>query len=457
MDYLPIFLDLKQKNCLVIGGGDIAFRKSKLLLRAGAIVECVAIDFCQEIIEAKQSQSNLILTKRKFHKKDINDRFLIIAATDNEDLNNEVSSLAKKANILVNAVDYPAISSFISPAIVDRNPLIIAISSAGNAPVLARIIRAKIETLIPSQYGKLAKLATMYREKVKSKFKKIRDRRIFWEEVFSGNIAEAVFANNIKQAELGLEEKLSNAKASKIGEIYLVGAGPGDPDLLTFKALRCMQHSDVILYDRLISKEVMELVRRDATVIYVGKKAGLKSCRQENINQQMVELAKQGKKVCRLKGGDPFIFGRGGEEIETLVQENIPFQIVPGITSASGCSAYAGIPLTHRDYSHSCRFVTAHLKDGSCNLPWQELVGENQTIVFYMVSRSLKEISEKLIQHGMKKNMPVALIEKGTNFDQNIHISNVSKIAEIDADKVIAPSLLILGEVVHLHKKLKWR
>lgn len=456
MDYLPIFVNLVKKNCLVVGGGDIAFRKTIFLLKAGAIVECVAIDFCQDLIDLSKN-NNLILTIKKFDKKDIKNRFLIISATNNEILNAEVSMLAKEANILVNVVDSPSMSNFISPAVVDRYPLLIAISSAGKAPVLSRIIRAKIETVIPAQYGKLAQLATQYREKVKNKFNKIRDRRAFWEDVFSSNIAEKVFTDNIEQAKLDLEEKLSNFKAIKLGEVYLVGAGPGDPDLLTFKALRLMQQADVVLYDRLTSSAVIALIRRDAKLIYVGKKAGVKSFRQDYINKQLVKLAKQGKKVCRLKGGDPFIFGRGGEEIATLLEEKIPFQVVPGITAASGCSTYAGIPLTHRDYAHSCRFVTAHLKDGSCDLPWKELVSEKQTIVFYMVLKSLKNISENLIKNGMRKDMPVALIEKGTTAEQKIYISDIAKLPKlITKAKLHAPSLLILGEVVKLHKKLNW-
>lgn len=456
MNYLPIFLNIANKNCLVVGGGDVAFRKIKFLLKYGAIVQCIANNFSQELISLS-ANNNLTLTCRKFAKKDIKNQFLVILATNNELLNIEVSKLAQEANILVNAVDFPAISNFISPAIVDREPLLIAISSGGKAPVLTRMIRAKIETIIPAKYGKLAQIAGEYREKVKAKFNKITDRRAFWEDIFSSAIAEKVFSENIKQARLDLEEKLSNAKARTLGEVYLVGAGPGDPDLLTFKALRLMQQADVVLYDRLTSSAVMDLIRRDADLVYVGKKAKSKSFRQSYINQQLVKLAKEGKRVCRLKGGDPFIFGRGGEEIETLMEEKIPFQVVPGITAASGCSTYAGIPLTHRDYSHSCRFVTAHLKDGSCDLPWQEFISEKQTIVFYMALISIKSISENLIKNGIRKDMPVALIEKGTMSEQKIYISDITKLPElITQNKINPPSLLILGDVVKLHKKLNW-
>jgi uroporphyrin-III C-methyltransferase/precorrin-2 dehydrogenase/sirohydrochlorin ferrochelatase len=456
MDYLPIFFKISQKQCLVVGGGDIALRKINLLLKSGALVECVAPSFCQTLLE-RSVDDTLTLTKKTFAAADIQNQALLISATDDKKLNAEVSRLAFAANIPVNVVDAPELSSFIMPSIVDRSPLLIAISSGGRAPVLARIIRAKLETIIPSAYGRLAEIAGEYRDQVKRQFSHIKDRRVFWESVLSGNIAEKVFSGRIKEAKADLEQQLANAKIQKLGEVYLVGAGPGDPDLLTFKALRLMQQADVVLYDRLVSKSVMELVRRDAELVYVGKKAGSKSSRQSDINEQLVKLAKSGKRVCRLKGGDPFIFGRGGEEIETLSEHGIPFQVVPGITAASGCSTYSGIPLTHRDYSQSCRFVTAHLKDGTCDLPWGEFVAEQQTIVFYMALSGAKNLSERLIEHGMRKDMPIALIEKGTLPEQKIYISTLVELPQlIRKEKVGAPSLLIVGEVVKLHEKLNW-
>ena len=456
MDYLPIFFKISQKQCLVVGGGDIALRKINLLLKSGALVECVAPSFCQTLLE-RSVDDTLTLTKKTFAAADIQNQALLISATDDKKLNAEVSRLAFAANIPVNVVDAPELSSFIMPSIVDRSPLLIAISSGGRAPVLARIIRAKLETIIPSAYGRLAEIAGEYRDQVKRQFSHIKDRRVFWESVLSGNIAEKVFSGRIKEAKADLEQQLANAKIQKLGEVYLVGAGPGDPDLLTFKALRLMQQADVVLYDRLVSKSVMELVRRDAELVYVGKKAGSKSSRQSDINEQLVKLAKSGKRVCRLKGGDPFIFGRGGEEIETLSEHGIPFQVVPGITAASGCSTYSGIPLTHRDYSQSCRFVTAHLKDGTCDLPWGEFAAEQQTIVFYMALSGAKNLSERLIEHGMRKDMPIALIEKGTLPEQKIYISTLVELPQlIRKEKVGAPSLLIVGEVVKLHEKLNW-
>ena len=344
------------------------------------------------------------------------------------------------------------------PSIVDRSPVIIAVSSAGKAPVLARIIRAKLETIIPSAYGTLAEIAGEYRQRVKDRFSKIKDRRAFWETTFSGVIAEKVFSGRIVEAKVDIEKQLKDLVELSMGEVYLVGAGPGDPDLLTFKALRLIQQSDVVLYDRLVSKGVMELVRRDSELIYVGKKSGSgESTRQLDINDQLVELAKSGKRVCRLKGGDPFIFGRGGEEIETLSENGIPFQVVPGITAASGCSSYAGIPLTHRNYSQSCRFVTAHLKNGTSNLPWKELVVEQQTIVFYMALSGANHICEQLIAHGMRKEMPIAIIEKGTMPEQKVYITTLLTLPDLlIKEDIHAPTLMIVGEVVKLNEKLNW-
>jgi uroporphyrinogen-III C-methyltransferase (EC 2.1.1.107)/precorrin-2 dehydrogenase (EC 1.3.1.76) len=412
MNYLPIFIDIKQKPCLVVGGGDIALRKINLLLKADAAITCVSKDCCDGI-EKLVKDNKITRIEKAFEATDINAQVLIVSATDDSDLNAQVSELAKVANIPVNVVDSPDLCSFIMPSIVDRSPIVIAISSAGKAPVLARLIRAKLESTIPHAYGKLAELAGNFRDQVKAKFNNIEDRRYFWEKTFSGIVAEKVFSGKVDEAKADLQAQLDGSTDSGVGEVYLVGGGPGDPDLLTFKALRLMQQADVILYDRLVSDGVMELVRRDAELIYVGKERDNHAVPQGDINQLLVDLAKQGRRVCRLKGGDPFIFGRGGEEIETLAENGIPFQVVPGITAASGCSTYSGIPLTHRDYSQSCRFVTGHLKDGSMNLPWNELAVEQQTIVFYMALVGARHLSEQLIAHGMRGDMPVALVEKG--------------------------------------------
>lgn len=457
MDHLPIFINVRQNSCLVIGGGDIALRKINLLIKAQAKVDCLSPLFCEGITNLSQN-GDVNLIQKSFESDDIKDYAIIIASTDDSSVNALISKSAKKARIPVNVVDSPELSSFIMPSIVDRSPVIIAVSSAGRAPVLARIIRAKLETVIPSAYGVLAEIAGEYRQKVKDRFSKIKDRRAFWESIFSGVIAEKVFSGRINEAKDDIEKQLKQASQMELGEVYLVGAGPGDPDLLTFKALRLIQQADVVLYDRLVSKGVMELVRRDSELIYVGKKGGSQeSTRQIDINDQLVELAKSGKRVCRLKGGDPFIFGRGGEEIESLSEHGIPFQVVPGITAASGCSAYAGIPLTHRDYSQSCRFVTAHLKNGTTNLPWDEFVIDQQTIVFYMALSGATYICQKLMEHGMDKDMPIAIIEKGTMPEQKVYISSLTKLPDLLATEDIhAPTLMIVGEVVKLNEKLNW-
>ena len=457
MEHLPIFINLKQKPVLVVGGGDIALRKINLLIKAQARVDCLSPFFCEGMNSlSRDNYVNLI--NKSFEPADIKDYSVIIAATDDATVNSSISSIAHDKRIPVNVVDSPALSSFIMPSIVDRSPVIIAVSSAGKAPVLARIIRAKLETVIPSAYGILAEIAGEYRQKVKDRFSKIKDRRAFWEATFSGVIAEKVFSGRINEAKDDIEKQLNDSVEMELGEVYLVGAGPGDPDLLTFKALRLIQQADVVLYDRLVSKGVMDLVRRDSELIYVGKKGGSdKSTRQVDINNQLVELAKSGKRVCRLKGGDPFIFGRGGEEIESLSEHNIPFQVVPGITAASGCSSYAGIPLTHRDYSQSCRFVTAHLKNGTTDLPWDELIVDQQTIVFYMALSGANYICEKLMEHGMDKDMPIAIIEKGTMPEQKVYISSLTKLPDLLAKEDIhAPTLMIVGEVVKLNEKLNW-
>ena len=458
MDYLPIFIDLRNRSCLVVGGGDIALRKITLLLKAQANIECIAPDICPGIEQLAQ-QKQLTIVKRLFQPTDIKAQFLIISATNNIAINTEVSQLARAKNILINVVDNPNLCSFITPAIVDRDPIVIAVGSMGSSPVLSRLLRAKIESIIPASYGKLALLGNEFRDKVKAKFSNTQKRRIFWEDVFASTIAEQVFSGNIKQARLDIAQRLDNNidKPDNIGEVYLVGAGPGDPDLLTFKALRLMQQADVVLYDRLVSDSVMELVRRDVEKIYVGKERDKHTIPQGGINQLLIKLAKQGKRVCRLKGGDPFIFGRGGEEIEELARENIPFQVVPGITAASGCAAYSGIPLTHRDYSQSCRFVTGHLKDGTMNLPWAELAVEQQTIVFYMGLIGAKHLSQQLIKHGMRDDIAVALIEKGTTPDHKVYTTTLAGLPDIVANNIIhAPTLIIVGDVVKLRQKLNW-
>tara|TARA_R110001592_G_scaffold13740_2_gene62843 strand:- start:64162 stop:65610 length:1449 start_codon:yes stop_codon:yes gene_type:complete len=457
MEYLPLFHNLQGRVVLVVGGGEIALRKSRLLSEAGAVLRVVAPEIELQLAELV-AQGGGECIERGYLEVDMNGTQLVIAATDDEPLNAQVSADAQARFLPVNAVDAPDLCTVIFPAIVDRSPLIIAISSGSHAPVLARLTRARIETLFPYTYGKLAQLAKRFRGQVKAAFPQINQRRVFWEDVFQGDVAERIFAGQDEAAERLLASRLADqAGQSYRGEVYLVGAGPGDPDLLTFRALRLMQQADVVLHDRLVPTAIIDLCRRDAERIYVGKARSDHAVPQEQINQLLVRLAGEGKRVLRLKGGDPFIFGRGGEEIEELAAHGVPFQVVPGITAANGCSAYAGIPLTHRDYAQSVRFVTGHLKDGTSNLEWQGLVAPGQTLVFYMGLVGLPEICQKLIQHGRGADTPMALVQQGTTANQKVLIGTLSTMPDLVANTAITPpTLLIVGEVVNLHGKLKW-
>jgi uroporphyrin-III C-methyltransferase/precorrin-2 dehydrogenase/sirohydrochlorin ferrochelatase len=465
MDYLPLFHNLKGRNILVIGGGEIALRKVRLVQEASAIITIVAKDFCPDLLEmdARDKEHGCnglhLITDgyQHHHMLDLANIVMVIAATNDRDLNRLVSEHAQAANILSNVVDDPKFSTVIFPSIVDRSPIQIAISSGGDAPVLVRLLRTRFEALLPAGMSKLGSLAGSFRERVKAKFSNGSDRKAFWEEVFHGPIAEQAYANNLDEAERMLAHKLESTDEFKTGEVYLVGGGPGDPDLLTFKALRLMQQADIVLYDRLVSKEVLNLVRRDATRIYVGKTAGNHSVTQDNINQKLVDYALQGNRVVRLKGGDPFIFGRGGEEIETLAEHGIPFQVVPGITAASGCASYAGIPLTHRDHAQSVRFIAGHLRSGKMDLNWPELVQPNQTLVFYMGLNGMETICNQLKEHGLDAQTPAALIEKGTTDRQQVFIGDLDSLPEIVRKAgAKAPTLIIVGHVVSLHDKLAW-
>lgn len=457
MDYFPLFLKLKQRKCLVIGAGDVAARKIELLLRADADITVIAKTFSSAVKQLAEKQP-ITLIKKSFADSDLDDYFLLVCATGDKTLNQHVASIARQQKILINVVDSPALCSFIFPAIVDRSPIIAAISSGGASPVLARLLRAKIETTIAPAFGKLAQLAEKYRGRVKQQTKIPAQRRIFWEKVLQGDIAEKIFQGQSRQAEQQLETLLSKqGKAPPIGEVYLVGAGPGDPDLLTLRALRLMQQADVVVYDRLVSAEILDLARRDSDKIYVGKQRNNHSLPQESINELLARLALEGKRVVRLKGGDPFIFGRGGEEMETLIGKEIPFQVVPGITAAAGCASYAGIPLTHRDHAQSCVFVTGHLKDGTINLNWGQLVSPNQTVVIYMGLIGLRQICQSLIEYGCPKEHPIAIIQQGTTENQRVITGTLLTLPEqVKNETLSPPTLIIIGTVVTLHKKLDW-
>jgi uroporphyrin-III C-methyltransferase/precorrin-2 dehydrogenase/sirohydrochlorin ferrochelatase len=458
MDYFPVYLKLNKQPCLIVGAGSVAARKIALLSRAGAKITVIAPQISPSVL-AMKDEHNLLIQQKEFAKEDLSDFKLVVSATDNDDINQRVATAANELTIPVNVVDNPALCSFIFPAIIDRSPIIAAVSSGGASPVLARLLRARIESLIPHTFGKLASLAEKFRSEVKEKISSSGQRRIFWENILQGPVAELVFNGQYKQAEQLLQQSLKHEKytCASCGEVYLVGAGPGDPDLLTFRALRLMQQADVVVYDRLVSPEILDMTRRDAEKIYVGKQRKEHSLPQESINELLARLARSGKRVVRLKGGDPFIFGRGGEEIETLMQENINFQVVPGITAASGCATYAGIPLTHRDHAQSCTFVTGHLKDGTINLNWQQLAAPNQTIVIYMGLVGLTKICHSLIKNGCPKTLPIAIIQQGTTVNQRILTGTLQTMPDLIATHDITPpTIIIIGTVVELHNKLDW-
>lgn len=462
MESLPIFMRIKGARCVVIGGGDVATRKVTMLLKADAAVEVIAPDLCDALKEQALA-TEIKHVQATFDASQLAGATLVIAATDDEAVNTAVSVAAKAQNIPVNVVDAPALCTFTMPSIVDRSPVVIAISSNGAAPVMARLIRAKLETMIPASYGRLAYLARDFRDAVKAKFVDTQSRRIFWEKTFQGPIAELMFSGQERAAKLALADAIeADDSKAKHGEVYLVGGGPGDPDLLTFRALRLMQQCDVCVYDKLVSKEVMELVRRDAELINVGKARDQHTLPQEEINLLLVKLAKEGKRVLRLKGGDPFIFGRGGEEIETLMENGVPFQVVPGITAANGVSSYAGIPLTHRDYAQSCVFTTGHLKskDGqphAVELDWPALARPNQTVVIYMGLIGLEQICAQLINHGLDASTPAAVIQQGTTSKQKVVVADLSSLAaKVLEAELKPPCLIIVGHVVKLREKLAW-
>ena len=458
MKYLPIFLKLNDRPCLVVGGGKVAARKVALLARSGADITVVAPSLC-DTLTALRKQGSIKVVDREFQDGDIDGKVLVIAATDDEKINRQVSAVANGQRIPVNVVDCPELCSFIMPSIIDRAPVQVAVSTGGASPVLARLLRARLESFIPAAYGRLATLVNEFRQQVKDRFPVTGQRRYFWEGVLQGRVAELLFAGRESEARAALQAAIEDTEQSydSPGEVYLVGAGPGDPDLITFRALRLMQQADVVVYDRLVSQPILDMVRRDAEMIYAGKERNRHTLTQESINQLLVRLAREGKRVLRLKGGDPFIFGRGGEEIETLADEGIPFQVVPGITAASGCASYAGIPLTHRDYAQSCIFVTGHLKDGSTDLDWERLAKPAQTIVIYMGLHGIDEISRELVSHGLKKDTPVALVQQGTTRNQRVFVETLESLPDLVArEEIKPPTIIIVGDVVKLREKLHW-
>ncbi|MFC4700488.1 siroheme synthase CysG [Glaciecola siphonariae] len=458
MKYFPVFIDAQYTQCLIVGAGEVAARKLELILKTPAKISIVS-PWVSDTVAKLAKEHNIPIEHREFEDGDLAGKTLVFVATDRSEVNQHVHDLAHSQGKLVNVVDNTPLCKFITPSIVDRSPIIIAMSSGGVAPVLLRYIRQKLESVLPHKISLLGDFSEKFRNKVKAGLASVTDRRYFWEDVLDGDIGENVLQGNAQQAEKQLDIALEKYKSGDkpAGQVYLVGAGPGDPDLLTFRALRLMQKADVVVYDRLVSPDILELVRRDAEKIYVGKAKSNHTIPQEEINEMLARLALEGNRVVRLKGGDPFIFGRGGEEIQTLIEHGVEFQVVPGITAATGAASYAGIPLTHRDHAQSVTFATGHLRDNSIDLNWQALAQAQQTLVFYMGLTGLPIICRELVAHGLDAQTPIALVENATRVNQNVVTGTLNDIMDNPlTENVKPPTLIIVGSVVTLHKQLNW-
>jgi uroporphyrin-III C-methyltransferase/precorrin-2 dehydrogenase/sirohydrochlorin ferrochelatase len=458
MDYLPIFMDLRGRNGLVVGGGDASARKASLMLGAGAWVTVVSASSLSDAFKELAPLDHLIHRQEAFQPEHLNSMDIVFAASEDAQLNTLVFDAARARHIPVNVVDTPSKCGFIMPSIIDRSPVVVAVSSGGEAPVLSRLLRARLETLIPAAYGRLAALAGSFKSRVREKLTTTEARRKFWEKAFLSPISEMVFSGREQEAEANLAAMLADtSKAPSTGEVYLVGAGPGNPDLLTFRALRLMQQADVVVYDRLVSPPILDMCRRDADRLYVGKERDNHAVPQDEINMVLVRLAQEGKRVLRLKGGDPFIFGRGGEEIETLREHGVPFQVVPAVTAAAGVAAYSGIPLTHRDHAQALILVTGHLKDGTMDLDWDMLCRPKQTIVIYMGLKGLVTLCDEMKKHGMPGSTPAAIVQQGTTLNQKVVVGTLDSLpVQAVQEELKPPTLIIVGSVVSLHAKLNW-
>ncbi|HET9330996.1 MAG TPA: siroheme synthase CysG [Steroidobacteraceae bacterium] len=450
MDYLPVFLRVESQPVLVVGGGAVALRKAESLLQAGARVTVVAPQLCAPLA-ARAARGGLTHLATEFRPEHLAGAVAAVAATDDPAVNSAVSQAARARAVPVNVVDDAALSSFIFPAIIDRSPILVAVSSSGAAPVLARRVRAQIEALLPARLGALASFMGAQRARVRQTLRGWA-RRPFWERVAHGAVATRVLAGDEAGARTTLDRELHAARligtapAAPLGEVYLIGAGPGDPDLLTLRALQLLQQADVILYDRLVAPEVLQRARRDAECIFVGKEAG-DSDQQEHIHALLVRLALAGKRVARLKGGDPFVFGRGGEELERLAAHGIPYVVVPGITAALGAAAAAEVPLTHRRLAHSVTLVNGHGATGSA-AEWRFFADPAHTVVFYMGVAQLARIVARLRAAGAAAEHPVAIIERATLPAQRVLRSTLAAVSARAAERQIQPpALLITGNV----------
>jgi len=449
MDYFPLFARIENSPCLVAGGGSVAERKVRQLLRAGADVTVCAPAIKPGLRLLAANNDRLHLSEREFTAVDLDGAIFSVAATNDDAVNRQVAAAAKTAGILCNVVDNRELSTAILPAVVDRSPLIVAVSSSGEAPVLATQIRQRIEKDLAPRMGDLALFMGRLRDRVKSVIAHPDARRIFWQSLLDSPVAQLILDSRVAEAEVGFTELLDRAQSGgeSSGMGFIVGAGPGDPELLTLKALRILNSADVILYDRLINREILSYARKDAELIFVGKQAGKPSTDQEDINALLVEYVRKGQRVCRLKGGDPFVFGRGGEELEALLAAGLPWQVIPGITAASGCAATAGIPLTHRDTARTLTYTTAHHRDDS-EPDWASLAGEQQTAVFYMPVKKLEQICGSLMKAGRKPDCPAVIIENGSTEQQRLVRGTLKDLPELARNATISsPALLIVGNV----------
>jgi uroporphyrin-III C-methyltransferase / precorrin-2 dehydrogenase / sirohydrochlorin ferrochelatase len=458
LNYFPVFFDLAGQKVLVVGGGEVALRKVALLERSGARITVVAPEVVPELLQ-RAARGALTAAIREFVPSDLDDVRLVIVATSRRAVNRWIANLSEARSIPVNVVDDREASRFIVPAIVDREPVLVAVSTGGSSPVLARRLRERLEALIPQRLGDLASWLRELRKGSRRRLRDPEERRRYFEAIVDGPAARR-FVDGDRRGAARLAQQLLATTATApraAGEVVLVGAGPGDPELLTLKALRALQDADVILHDRLVSAAVLEFARRDAVRICVGKTAGAEGTRQENINELMIEHARRGRRVVRLKGGDPFVFGRGGEELEALARAGVDFSVVPGITAAAGCAAYAGIPLTHREHAHSVSFVTGHADPNGKEPDWRSLAMPGATAVFYMGVARLDHIVEELMAHGAPADRPAALIAQGTTVDQRVLTATLGTLRNAAAHaKLQSPALLVVGDVVSLHSTLAW-
>jgi uroporphyrin-III C-methyltransferase/precorrin-2 dehydrogenase/sirohydrochlorin ferrochelatase len=456
MRYFPIFADLRGRRVLVVGGGDVAERKVRLLLASEARVT-VLTPRLTPWLEQQAAGARLTALRQDFAGELPPDTFLVIAATNDRAVNASVAAVADASRVFVNVVDDAELSTFQVPAIVDRSPLVVAISSGGTAPVLARVVRERIESLLDTSYGKLASLLERWRARIRASIPDVTARRRYYEAVLRGSVAAQVRAGRLDDAERELEQQLEHRVGSDQGTVVLVGAGPGDPGLLTLNALRALQSADVILHDRLVSDEIIDLARRDALRICVGKSAGGHSVAQATINELMIEHARAGRRVVRLKGGDPFVFGRGGEELEALRAAGIAYEVVPGITAAIACASYAGIPLTHREHAQSLELVTAHCGDALDTVDWAELARGRRTLAFYMGVGKLAAIQAQLTTHGRQAATPIAIVERGSHVDQRVTTGTLGELADIAArGEIASPAMLFVGDVARFAAELNW-